>query len=64
MTNEGVTESLISHLLSCLYGNDDCGGRVSLDGVAARGLVNGAHRIQVIAWQSALLTGLNPVIYR
>ena len=30
MTNEGVTESRISHLLSCLYGYDDSGGRVSL----------------------------------
>ena len=30
MTDEGVTESLISHLLSCLYGYDDSGGRVSL----------------------------------
>ena len=28
MTDEGVTESLISHLLSCLYGYDDSGGRV------------------------------------
>ena len=34
------------------------GGRVSLDGVTACGLVNGADRIQVIAWQSVLLTGL------
>ena len=61
-TGECLQFSVCLQALSCFFCVPEkrprCGGRVSLDGVAARGLVNGAHRIQVIAWQSALLTGL------
>ena len=61
-TGECLQFSVCLQALSCFFCAPEkrprCGGRVSLDGVAARGLVNGAHRIQVIAWQSALLTGL------
>ena len=61
-TGECLQFSVCLQALSCFFCVPEkrprCGGRASLDGVAARGLVNGAHRIQVIAWQSALLTGL------
>ena len=61
-TGECLQFSVCLQALSCFFCVPEkrprCGGRASLDGVAARGLVNGAHRIQVIAWQSALLTCL------
>ena len=61
-TGECLQFSVCLQALSCFFCVPEkrprCGVRVSLDGVAARGLVNGAHRIQVIAWQSVVLTGL------